>query len=138
MAEPTDRLGRTGVRSREAGEEGQSTAELALLLPVLTLLTLVVVQIGLVARDFVLINHAVREAARHAAVDPDDGAALDAASAAVPGLDSARLDVALGGGRTTGEVLTVELRYESRTAVPVVGAFLRDISLHTSASVRVE
>ena len=55
--------------SRE--EEGQATVELALLLPVVVVLLLAVLQLGLVARDVVLVAHAAREASRVAAVDDD-------------------------------------------------------------------
>lgn len=119
-------------------ELGQSTAELALLLPMLVVAALAVVQVGVVARDYVLVNHAVREAARQAAVDPTERSALEAASRAAPGLDPAELDVVLTGGRSAGDVLTVELRYRAATAVPMVGLMLGDISMGGVASVRVE
>ena len=136
-AKPGRGSARTGLGT-VAEQRGQGTVELALLLPVVALLTLVVVQIGLIARDSVLVNHAVREAARQAAVDPEAGVAFDAATAAIPGLDPERLDLVLGDGRATGDVLTVELRYASPTAVPIVGALLGDVSLTAAAAVRVE
>ena len=57
-------------------DRGQSTVEVALLLPFVALLLLAVVQVGLVARDQVLVVHAAREAARAAAVDPADVSVL--------------------------------------------------------------
>ena len=45
--------------------------ELALLLPVVLVLLLAVLQVGLLARDVVLVTHAAREAARAAATEPD-------------------------------------------------------------------
>ena len=41
-------------------DRGQSTVEVALLLPFVALLLLAVVQVGLVARDQVLVVHAAR------------------------------------------------------------------------------
>ena len=56
---------------RPAGDRGQASVELALLLPLLVLLLLVILQVGLLGRDVVLVTHASREAARAAATDPD-------------------------------------------------------------------
>ena len=65
------RSSRRAAPRRTRGARGQSTVELALLLPVVVLLLLAVLQMGLLARDIVLVTHASREAARAAAVDSD-------------------------------------------------------------------
>ena len=49
---------------------GQATVEIAMLLPVLVTTLLLVVQVGLLARDRVLTVHAARTAARAAADEP--------------------------------------------------------------------
>ena len=117
---------------------GQSTAELAILLPVLMILTLTVVQVGLVARDVVVVHHAAREAARAAAIEPDVEEAVTGAERASPALDPSRLAVSLRGGRSTGDLLTVEVDYRAATDVPVVGSLIGDIGLSAEAVVRVE
>ena len=47
---------------------GQATVEFVLMLPLLLLLTLAIVQVGLLVRTRVLVTHAAREAVREAAV----------------------------------------------------------------------
>lgn len=116
---------------------GQATVELALLLPVVVLLLLAVLQVGLVARDIVLVTHAAREAAREAAVDPAPGAARAAALAA-SGLAPHRLDVTVEGRVDAGSRVRVELTYRVPTAVPLVGALLDEHTVRAGATMRVE
>lgn len=112
--------------------------ELALVLPVLVLLTLVVVQVGLVARDHVTLHNAVRQAARRAAVDPSPEPVADAATGSSTALERNRMTVELRGGREPGDRLTVLVRYRSATDVPLVGALIADVPLQADAVVRVE
>lgn len=122
---------------RRRSDDGQSTVELALGLPLVMAMLLLVIQVGLVARDQVLVAHAVREAVRAAAVDAHPDAAVAAAKAAGP-LDPGRLDVAVGprGGR--GSRLTVGVSYRSPTNLPLVGDALPDVVLNSRATMRVE
>ena len=119
-------------------ERGQSTVELAFLLPVVVVLGLAVVQVGLVSRDHLLVHHAAREAARRAAVEPDEAAALAAAQAGAPSLAPDRLKVQLSGARRPGERLTVEVRYRSTGPVPLVGRVAARYELSARVTVRVE
>lgn len=116
---------------------GQSTVELALLLPVVALLLLAVLQAGLVARDIVLVTHASREAARAAAVDPGPGVARRAALAA-SGLAPERLHVTAARRSGPDGRVRVVLTYRVPMAVPVVGALLGDRTLTASAVMRLE
>jgi len=118
-------------------QSGQATVETVLLLPVVALFILTVVQVGVVARNRVLLAHAAREGAREAAVSPETGPALAAAQHA-GGLDSDRLSLSLNGGRQTGDRLRVDVVYQSVTDVPLVGRLLPDIELSESVTVRVE
>jgi hypothetical protein len=124
-------------RRRRAQEDGQATVELALLLPVVVVLLLSVLQLGLVARDVVLVTHASREAARAAAVDADPHAAHRAA-AATPGLQDHRLEVVAPGGDAPGGHVRVEVTYRIPTAVPLVGPLLGDRTVRSTATMRVE
>lgn len=130
------------ARSAEGGpgadDRGQSTVELALVLPVLILLILVVVQIGVVVRDHVTLHHAVRLAARQAAVQPSPDPVTEAAVGSSTALDGDRTTVELRGGREPGDRLTVIVRYRSATEVPLVGALIGDVPLEADAVVRVE
>lgn len=118
-------------------DRGQSTIELALLLPVVVLLLLTVLQLGLVARDVVLVTHAAREAARAAAVDGTSGAAQRAALAA-SGLRADRVRVTASGRHGPGSRVVVRLTYRIPTSVPIIGSLLPDPSVTATASMRVE
>ena len=78
------------MRAGAGRDRGQSSVEVALLLPFLALLLLAVIQVGLVVRDQVLVVHVAREAARAAAVDTADSAARDAATTRAEGEPSNR------------------------------------------------
>ena len=118
-------------------DEGQASVELALVLPIVAACLLLVVQVALVVRDQVLVVHASREAARQGAVDPSPGAPREAAAAAAAGLAADRLDVEAQRGAVGGRV-QVRVRYRSRTDVPLVGAFVPDVSLSATTTMRVE
>lgn len=115
------------------GESGQTTAELALVFPVVVLLALCLVQAALVFRDELTLTNAAREAARAASVDSDPARAERAAAAVLPG---ARVESAHR--PATGELLTVRVRYRSPTDVPLVGPLLPDVDLVARAVMRVE
>lgn len=113
-----------------------------MLLPVVIVVLLTVVQLGLLARDRLLVAHAGREAARAAAVDPDPSTARRAAEASADALDPNRLDVVLraatGSGVAAGDRLQVLVRYRAESDLPVVGALLPDITMASEVTVRVE
>lgn len=117
---------------------GQSTAELAVLLPVMMILILTVVQVGLVARDHVSVQHAAREAARSVSLSPEVGTARRGVQDAATGLDTDRLMVSLSGGNASGDVATVHVSYEAPTEVPIVGRLVGDVLVTGEAAVRVE
>lgn len=122
-----------------ARDHGQSTVELAVVMPVIVVLLLVVVQVALVVRDQVLLVHSAREAARAAAVatgDDRSAAARRAATVAGP-LDPGRLritDSLMSGDR----LVHVRVEYSSRTDLPLVGALLPDVDLSSDATMRLE
>jgi hypothetical protein len=118
-------------------ERGQATVEAALVLPLVVLLLLAVIQVGLLVRAEVLVTHAAREAARAAAVDPDPQAAARAAALATT-LDAQRLTVRVAGRGGPGSRVRVDIDYRAPTDVPLVGGLLGDVTLHASATMRVE
>jgi len=124
-------------RAVSRAERGQSTVELALLLPVVVVLLLAVLQVGLVARDVVLVTHAAREAARAAAVDADPGAPRRAAVQS-SGLDPNRVRVRVDTPVGVPRRARVTLVYRSATSVPLVGALLGDRTVRSVATMRVE
>src|SRR6266513_3434091 len=94
-------------RPRE--ERGTAAVEFALVLPLLLTVALALVQVGLLARDRLLVEAAARAGARTAAVDPNDAAARDAAIGSAPGLDDASLLVSVTRSGTRGEPVTVSV-----------------------------
>ncbi|MEM9608484.1 MAG: TadE family protein [Actinomycetota bacterium] len=123
------------MRRRPArSERGQTTVELAIVLPLIIIFLLFVVQVGLVVRAQLMVTHAVREGARAAAVGEDPTAAVVAASS----LDPERLVVSRSGGDQAGELVTIAVEFVAPTDVPLVGAFVGDVTLSTTATMRVE
>ena len=123
--------------NRRRYERGQATVEAALVLPLVVLLLLAVVQVGLLVRAEVLVTHAAREAARSAAVDSDPQAAARAAAVATT-LDPHRMTVRVEGRNGPGSRVRVEITYDAPTDVPLVGGLIGDVTLHASATMRVE
>lgn len=121
-------------RSYRRGDPGQSTVELALVLPAVVLVILLVVQVGQVVRDRVMVVHVARETARSAAVSPDAPGAAEVAER--HGLEPGRLQVELD--TPEDGFVTATIGYEAPTDVALVGAVLPDVSLHAEASMLTE
>ena len=119
------------------GSLGQATVELALALPVLALVALALVQVGLIARDQVLVVHAAREVARQAAVSDDPAAAVREGLRA-SSLKRTMLTVDISDRRERGSRITARVAYRAATDVPLVGALVPDIRLRSAATMRVE
>ena len=119
--------------SARPADAGQTTAELALIFPVVLLLMLVLVQAALILGDQLALASAAREAARAAALDPDPARAERAADAVLPGTT-----VASGPRPPVGGLVRVSVSYRSPTSLPVVGPLLPDPLLVARAAMRVE
>ena len=114
-------------------EAGQTTAELAVVFPVVLLLALTLIQAALVLRDDLVLVDAAREAARAASLDPDQARAERAAAAVLPGAT-----VSSRARPPVGELVTVRVSYRSATSLPLVGPLLPDPVLVARATMRVE
>ena len=114
-------------------EAGQTTAELAVVLPIVLLLVLALIQATLVFRDDLALVNAAREAARAASLDPDPARAERAATAVLPGA-TVRSDPR----PAVGELVRVRVSYRSATTLPLVGPLLPDPVLVAGAAMRVE
>lgn len=120
-------------------DRGSAAVEFALLLPILLLLLLALVQVGVLARDSLLLTQASRAGAREAAVQPSADAVDEAVRAAAVGLDPDRLrvDVAWSGGR--GAPVTVTVAYDVPIASLLAGwLFPESVSLDARATMRQE
>ena len=126
------------VRGAVSPTRGQATVEFVLVLPLVLVVCLAVVQVAVVARRDVLVAHAAREAARAAAVEPDETSALGAARAAAARaspLDPRRLSVTL---TRLGELVEVTVRYDDPTDVAVVGRLVGPVRLQERMTMRRE
>ncbi len=114
-------------------ERGSATLEFAMVLPLLLIVTLALVQVGLVVRDRLVLADAARAGAREAAVTDDAGAIRDAIEHAAAPLATERLEVQVNreGGR--GAAVTVTLGYADPPSIPAV-AWLFPSSIHLIAS----
>lgn len=108
-------------------------------MPILLLAVLAVVQVGLFARDRLVLEQASRAGAREAAVTPDEEAIRRAVLAAAPGLDPGGIGVAVVRAGSAGDPVTVSLRYPDPVRVPFVGwLFPPTVELRAAATVRQE
>ena len=119
--------------NKNLAENGQATIEFALTLPFLFLFSLCVVQVGSIANDQLLLNHAAQTAARAvslADVTPESAqqVALTAIEREV-NLREIRIEVDLDQA-----LANVNLSYERKIAVPVIGQLFGDFSLLSSAT----
>lgn len=124
---------RAGRRGRGRADSGQTTAELALVFPVVLLLVLALVQAALILRDDLALTSAAREAARAASLDPDPARVERAAAAVLPGAT-----VRSEPRPAVGELVRVRVMYRSPTTLPLVGPLLPDPVLIARAAMRVE
>ena len=113
-------------------DRGQAAVELALAFPLVVVFLLAAIQVAVVVRDQLAVIHAAREAARAAAVssDPGDGAAAGREAVTLPGLD-----VSIRAG---GSTVRAEVSRRVPTDVPIVGAFLPDLTVRAHAVMAVE
>ncbi len=119
-------------------DRGSSTVELALVLPLALLAALAVVQVGLLAKDALIVGQAAREGAREAAVTTDDVRARDAALRG-GGLPPERTEVDVVRAGSVGDPVTVTVRYRAPLLVPFVEwLFPDEVELRSSATMRQE
>ena len=117
---------------------GSAAVEFALVLPLALLMGLALVQVGLVAKDAIVVAHAAREGAREAAVTTDDDRVRDAALRG-GSLEEDRADVGVERAGDAGDPVTVTVRYRAPLVVPFVEwLFPREVVLTSRATMRQE
>jgi Flp pilus assembly protein TadG len=124
---------------RRHSARGSAAVEFALVLPILLVIALAMVQVGLFARDRLLVEAAARAGARAAAVEADECAIRDQAVAAAPGLDPASLTLTVSRTGTRGDPVEVTVTYVDDVRVPFVDWLVgSSVTMDTSASARQE
>lgn len=124
-------------KSPQSDESGQATVEFALCLPLILFLLIALVQVGLIAREQILLTHAAREAVRRMAVDDWGGASTDQVAAAA-GLDAKRLVIRIHRPDKSSDKVMAQLSYRSPVRVVLVGRVLGEVRLSSQAAMRHE
>jgi Flp pilus assembly protein TadG len=123
----------------ERGQRGTAAVEFALVLPIVLAIVLGMVQVGLLVRDRLLVESAVRSGARIAAVEPGDDAVRTAVLRAAPVLDPAAVVVSVSRVGARGEPVTVTVDYVASIRVPFVSwLFPAGVSMRSEATDRQE
>jgi Flp pilus assembly protein TadG len=115
-------------------ERGSAVVEFALTVPLLLLVAIALVQIAVVGRDRLVIEHAARAGARVAAVETDDASVRAAVVDAAPGLDPSTISVTVTRGSGFGTPVEVAVSYGVPIALPLAG-WLLPASVHLSEAV---
>ncbi|MEN9823511.1 MAG: hypothetical protein RLZ04_1937 [Actinomycetota bacterium] len=116
-------------------DTGQAVVELALALPVVCVLLAMVLQVAVLGAHRLAIELAAREGARAASLVPDRSMSAVAMSAAGRSTALGPLDVDL---RRAGGLVTVTVRYDDPTDVPLAGFLLPDVELTAAVTMAVE
>lgn len=126
-----------GARCRRR-ERGSATVEFALVLPLVLALLLALVQIGILARDRMVLEHAARAGAREAAVTLDAARVRAAVLEAGPTLGEAT-GVTVARAGSVGDAVSVRVVSDRSIRVPLVGwLFPRSVEMKATATMRQE
>jgi TadE-like protein len=123
---------------RSAGPRGSAAVELALVLPLALTAALALLQVGLLAKDALLVEQAAREGAREAAVSTDAERVREAALRG-GSFPEERTEIDIMRGGTVGDPVTVRVRYRSPLVVPFVERlFPAEVEMEADATMRQE
>jgi Flp pilus assembly protein TadG len=110
-----------------------------MVLPLLLIVTLALVQVGLVVRDRLVLADAARAGAREAAVTDDAGRIREAVDRAAAPLGTDRIDVQVNREAGRGSPVTVTVSYPDAPSIPAVAwLFPSTIDLDASTTMRQE
>lgn len=130
---------RLALRRRISGSKGQSTVEMALVLPLLIWLLLGLVDMALLANAYVLIMNGAREGVRLGLTGASDSAVVQRVKDTSVGLDPARLTISVSpaGARNSGSDIAVQVDYRYKV-LALMGIIGTDVPLTTKLIGRVE
>lgn len=118
---------------------GSAAVELALVLPLVLMMALALLQVGLLAKDSLVVVQAAREGAREAAVTSDDERVRQAALRGGGELAGERTEVEVERTGSMGDPVTVRVRYRAPMVVPFVEwLFPDEVHLASAATMRQE
>jgi len=113
-------------------DSGQATVELALCLPVVTIIVLVMTQLCVIGIHTVALVNTTRDVTRVAAIGVDPVTAARQAARRLAA-DSVRVDVRVDDGW-----VTVRLTESVPTDLPIVGSWFGDIVVHQELTMMLE
>jgi Flp pilus assembly protein TadG len=120
-------------------DAGSAVVEFALVMPLLLLVALALVQVAVLGRDRLVVEHAARAGAREAAVDSDDAAVRSVALDDAAPLDPARVSVTVERGGGFGAPVLVRVTYDAAVAIPLAGWVLPSaVRLEAAVTMRQE
>ena len=93
-------------------------------MPIVAIFLLAIVQVVVIVSGQVAVIHAAREGARAAAVSASPNSAAVAAGRAGAGVAPVTVVTS-----TAGQAITVTVRFVDHTNVPLIGAFIPDVTL---------
>lgn len=126
-------------RERRPDVSGSAAVEFALVLPLLLVVGLALLQVGLLAKDQLVLQEAARAGARQAAVSHDEERVRQAAIEAGATLDRSRMAVAIDRAPAADGPVTVTVTYDAPIAIPVVRwLFPTQVRLSARATMRQE
>jgi hypothetical protein len=127
-----------GRRPASEASPGSAAVEFALVLPLALLFALALVQVGLLAKDALVVVQAAREGAREAAVTLDPERVRQAALRG-GGLPPDRTEVFIDREGQVGQPVTVRVSYRAPMVVPFVEwLFPEEVSVTSGATMRQE
>ncbi|TMK85657.1 MAG: hypothetical protein E6G44_06340 [Actinobacteria bacterium] len=130
---------RKGARETRQGERGSAAVEFVLVLPLVLVMSLAIVQVGLLVKDQLVVTEAARAGAREAAVTLDDDRVRQAAIDAGATLDPTRVEVSIAREGGAGSPVTVTVDYDDAIVVPLVTWLFPDsVGLSATAVMRQE
>lgn len=127
-------------RESRLSERGQAAVELALVMPLLLLVTVAVCQLALALNCYIVVTASGRDGARRGAETNDGDEARKAALASAGGLPGERpeVEVSFPEGRKKGSPVNVTVRYHMPLLLPGLDRLVPKPSFRTSASMALE
>lgn len=131
---------RTSLRRRLRSQDGQSTAEFALVFPLILLIFLLMAQTVMVLRAQIIVTGAAREAARKGVESGSSALIKGAALSAAEGMDAGRLEVGIDcASRKRGEPITVRVAYRVPLYLPLLDRlFPGEVTVSGRSTMRIE
>jgi len=117
--------------------------EMALCFPIFILVVMALMSFGLMFHHQLILNHAVREAARRGAVGATDAQIVQVLKAQCVGLDKSRLTWTITPPDTSTDrapdgTLTIQVQYQDRVLIPIVGILVGSKTLRAQAQTVIE